>query len=98
MLNKKGICNMELKDTVKLMESDNYKDRFKAEYFQTKIRYDKLHKIIVKAEAGTLDFELTTPILVLKNQKSFMGQYLNQLEIRAEIEGINLEEFSSSEA
>ena len=98
MLNKKGICNMELKDTVKLMESDNYKDRFKAEYFQTKIRYDKLHKIIIKAEAGTLDFELTTPILVLKNQKSFMGQYLNQLEIRAEIEGINLEEFSSSEA
>lgn len=89
---------MELKDTVKLMESDNYKDRFKAEYFQTKIRYDKLHKIIVKAEAGTLDFELTTPILVLKNQKSFMGQYLNQLEIRAEIEGINLEEFSNSEA
>lgn len=88
---------MELKDTVKLMESDNYKDRFKAEYFQTKIRYDKLHKIIVKAEAGTLDFELTTPLLVLKNQKSFMGQYLNQLEIRAEIEGINLEEVSSSE-
>jgi len=89
---------MELKDTVKLMESDNYKDRFKAEYFQTKIRYNKLHKMIIKAEAGTLDFELTTPILVLKNQKSFMGQYLNQLEIRAEIEGINLEELSSSEA
>lgn len=89
---------MELKDTVKLMESNNYKDRFKAEYFQTKIRYDKLHKMIIKAEAGTLDFKLTTPILVLKNQKSFMGQYLNQLEIRAEIEGINLEELSSSEA
>ena len=30
---------MELKDTVALMESDDYKDRFKAEYYQTKIRY-----------------------------------------------------------
>ena len=35
----------ELKDTIELMTSENYKDRFKAEYWQTKIRYDKLHKI-----------------------------------------------------
>ena len=46
--------------------------------------------MIVKKEAGTLSFEPTTPILILKNQKSFMGQYLNQLEIRAEIEQIPL--------
>ena len=39
---------MQLKDTVELMLSDDYKDRFKAEYYQTKIRYDKLHKMIVK--------------------------------------------------
>lgn len=32
---------MELKDTVELMNSEDYKDRFKAEYYQTKIRqYD----------------------------------------------------------
>ena len=36
--------NMELKDTVVLMESDNYKDRFKAEYYQTKIRYENCIK------------------------------------------------------
>ena len=35
---------MELKDTIDLMTSEDYKDRFKAEYYQTKIRYDKLHK------------------------------------------------------
>ena len=46
--------------------------------------------MIVQYEAGTLAFEPVTPILTLKNQKSFMGQYLNQLEIRAEIEGIKL--------
>lgn len=39
---------MELKDTIDLMTSEDYKDRFKAEYYQTKIRYDKLHKMLVK--------------------------------------------------
>ena len=79
-----------LEDTIKLMKSEDYKERFVAEYMQTKIRYNNLHKMIVRMEAGTLDFIPDTPILILKNQKSFMGQYLNQLEIRAEIEGIAL--------
>lgn len=33
----------ELKDTIELMNSSDYKDRFKAEYYQLKIRYTKLH-------------------------------------------------------
>lgn len=81
---------VELSDTVDMMRSADYKERFVAEYMQLKIRYNNLHKMIVKKEAGTLSFEPTTPILILKNQKSFMGQYLNQLEIRAEIEQILL--------
>lgn len=85
-----NLGDIELRDTIDLMSSDDYKERFVAEYLQTKIRYNNLHKIIVKYDAGTLNFELKTPILILKNQKSFMGQYLNQLEIRAEIEGITL--------
>lgn len=32
----------ELKDTIELMNSSDYKDRFKAEYYQLKIRYTKL--------------------------------------------------------
>lgn len=79
-----------LADTVSLMNSDDYKKRFVAEYMQLKIRYNNLHKMLVQKEAGTLAFEPTTPVLTLKNQKSFMGQYLNQLEIRAEIEEIPL--------
>jgi len=47
---------MNLNDTVKMMNSANYKERFKAEYWQTKIRYEKLHRMTVKYEAGTLDF------------------------------------------
>ena len=81
---------MELKDTIKLMNSDDYKERFKAEYYQTKIRYDKLHKMLVKYEARTLDFELSCPPEILEKQACYMGNYLRTLEIRAEIEKIEL--------
>lgn len=81
---------MELLDTVELMVSDDYKNRMKAEYFQTKIRYDKLHKMIVKYESNTLDFEPSCSLDLLKKQASAMGQYLYYLEMRAEIEGIEL--------
>lgn len=80
----------ELSNTVELMESKNYKDRFKAEYYQTKIRYDKLHKMVIKYEARTLDFAPSCSLELLKNQLSFMGNYLRILEIRAEVEGIEL--------
>lgn len=81
---------MELLDTVELMVSDDYKNRMKAEYLQTKIRYDKLHKMIVKYESNTLDFEPSCSLELLKKQASAMGQYLYCLERRAEIEGIEL--------
>jgi len=84
------VKDMELKDTVELMESKEYKERFKAEYCQTKIRYEKLHKMIVKYEAKTLDFTPTCPIEILKAQKAAMGNYLYALEVRAEIENISL--------
>lgn len=81
---------MELKDTIELMNSDDYKDRFKAEYYQTKIRYDKLHKMLIKYEAGTLGFEPSCPLEILEKQACYMGNYLKYLEIRAEIEKIEL--------
>lgn len=82
---------MELKDTVKLMNSADYKERFKAEYLQTKIRYDKLDEMTVKYEAGTLPFTPTCALQLLKEQKMYMGNYIRCLKIRAEIEGIKLE-------
>lgn len=82
---------MELKDTVDLMTSDDYTERFKAEYFQTKIRYDKLHKMLIKKAAGKLDFDPGTTTLLMNEQKRYMGEYLRILETRAEIMGIALE-------
>lgn len=81
---------MQLKDTIELMNSADYKERFKAEYLQTKIRYEKLHKMLIKYEAGTLNFEPSCSLEILKEQKGYMGNYLRMLEIRAEIEKIDL--------
>jgi hypothetical protein len=81
---------MELKDTIEMMQSEDFKERFKAEYWQTKVRYEKLHKTIIKAEAGTLNFTPSSPIGLLIEQKRHMGEYLHCLEVRAEMEGIDL--------
>jgi hypothetical protein len=81
---------MDLMDTVSMMNSSDYKERFKAEYYQLKIRYDKLHKMCIRYEAGTLNFTPTCSLELLKEQKAHMGNYLRCLEIRAEIEGIEL--------
>lgn len=80
----------DLKDTVELMTSDNYEDRFKAEYYQLKIRVEKLHNMIIKWDAGKLDFEPKCSKGLLTLQENYMRQYMNQLEIRAQVEGIVL--------
>lgn len=68
-----------------------WQTRFRKEYYELKERYMKLHKMLVKYDAGTLEFEPTCPIELLRKQKSAMGEYLNILEIRAEIEKITLQ-------
>lgn len=81
---------MELKDTIELMNSSDYKDRYKAEYQQVKIRHEKLHKMLVKWDAGTLDFEPTCSKALLMEQERYMREYIRCLETRAEIEGVDL--------
>ena len=81
---------MELIETKEMMCEKDYRVRFIAEYLQLKIRYDKLHRMIVRYEAGTLDFTPDCSLELLKKQASLMGQYLYVLEMRAEIEGVDL--------
>ena len=81
---------MELKDTIELMQSKDYKERFKAEYRQLEIRIYKLEKMLVKYDAGTLGFNPDCSIALLKDQLSIMRDYLYALQVRAEIEGIEL--------
>ena len=81
---------MELKDTINMMTSADYKDRFRAEYWQLKIRLEKLRKMITKYQAGTLGFTSACSLELLKEQVEPMQLYLDVLEVRAEIEGVQL--------
>lgn len=91
---KKEKNNMELKETVELMNSVDYKDRFIAEYHQVKIRYEKLKNFCNKIEVETmLGKEVTKhdcPLELLREQQKCMGLYLSVLEKRALIENIVL--------
>lgn len=82
--------NLTLADTIPYMNSSDYKDRFIGEYWQTRIRYDKLHDMTVRYEAGKLNFTPSCPLDLLKEQKKYMGMYLNKLEVRAILEEIDL--------
>lgn len=85
---------MQLNKTVDMMLSDDYTERFKAEYHQVVNRANKLRKMLKDWSDGTLakdkDFEPTCPYYLLKWQLRTMEDYIYVLKIRAEIEGISL--------
>lgn len=79
-----------LNDTIDLMTSSDYKDRFAAEYWQTKIRYTKLREMINKYKNGELNFTPKCTVEIFEEQCKYMAMYIGLLESRAEIEGIEL--------
>lgn len=81
---------MELKDTIELMTSADFKERFLAEYWQVKIRTDKLEATLYKYKEGTLPFKPKCSYDLLFNQWLCMQNYLVVLKERAKIEGIEL--------
>ena len=81
---------IELKDTVAMMGSADYKERFVAEYAQLKIRYNKLYAVLEKYAADKLDFKPTCPIEILYEQLDHMEAYLEILKIRAKYEDVEL--------
>ena len=90
-------CAAMLKVMKKMIEEgrpedapDAGQERRKREYRETKERYEKLHRMVTKFEAGVLEFTPKSSIELLRQQKRHMGEYLHDLEIRAEIEGVNL--------
>lgn len=71
---------------------EDYKVRFIKEYKELKDRCEKLNRMLECYYAGTLDFELTCPIMLLEAQLRSMSEYLICLERRAEIEKIPIED------
>lgn len=83
---------MELKETVEMMNSADYKERFKAEYQQVVIRYQKLAAMLRKWDNGELNFTPTCPRSTYNMQVRAMTDYIAVLEARAVMEGVELGE------
>lgn len=92
---------MNFNDTIQMMTSEDYRERFKAEYWQTKIRYERLKKFLTRIEAANDTMYSNNPVEMpehdcpfdlLRKQQKVMGNYLHILEVRAIIERIDLGE------
>ncbi len=81
---------MELRDTINMMTSEDYKERFKAEYFQAEIRYNKLESMLDKWDKGELIFVPDCPKALLEVQMYTMSEYLDILKQRAKFENIEI--------
>ena len=84
------VIKLQLKDTVEMMNSKDFKERFKAEYCQLLIRYDGLLSMLIDWENNMLDFEPICSKETIENQVLFMQGYLDILSLRAKIEEIDL--------
>lgn len=82
---------MELKDTVDLMTSKDFKDRAKAEYYQLDNRIKGLERMLEGYRNNTLDFVPNCSYDLLHTQLVYMRAYRDVLEERAAIENIDLD-------
>lgn len=83
---------MELKDTIVMMTSSDFKERFRAEYFQLNNRIEGLSNMLDKYRHNQLDFRPKCNIKLLDGQFNAMKSYLTHLTERAKIDGIDLQE------
>lgn len=81
---------MKLSDTVPMMNNTDYKEMFKAEYFQLKIRIADLQNMIEKWDDHTSNLEPMCDQKIYNTQLKIMKDYMNVLENRAATENIDL--------
>ena len=79
-----------LNETVELMISSDYKERFKAEYYQLAYRIEKLEEMVKNWDKGLLSFKPTCDRAWYTLQLYAMKQYLQILEMRAERENVDI--------
>ena len=77
-----------MEETVEMMTSSDYKQRFTAEYIQLRIRFNRLLNMIEMWDRGELNFTPTCPRSTYDLQLRSMSEYLAVLEARAKMEGI----------
>lgn len=84
---------MKLVETVNLMCSRDFKDRFIAEYVQLVIRLSKLNDVLNNTSDVSHEVDDITRALMIK-QRDAMESYKECLEKRADIVGIDLSNYS----
>ena len=84
----------DLSQTAELMSSNDYKERFIAEYVQVEIRTKRLERVLKSIEDKTCPkcFKPTCPVDLLESQFKYMNAYRAILIVRASIEEICLPE------
>lgn len=83
---------MILAETINGMVSEDYKERFIAEYQQLVIRYKGLKKMLDNWDKNELAFTPTCPRSTYELQLKAMAEYKAVLRARAVLEGVNLDE------
>lgn len=71
---------------IKLIQSDDYKERLQGEYLELLDRTNKLKRMLYRYDRGLLDFKPDTPIKILKSQLKAMQSYLYILDYRISID------------
>lgn len=89
-LDAKTLNNI-LEKSGKLRNYQDYKDRFRSEYFDLFVRYEKLRRLLEDYKDNKLTFKPVCSYETLYIQSYIMREYLICLVARAEIEEINVD-------
>jgi hypothetical protein len=73
-----------------LEQSEDYRERFKGEYYALRKRIHGLQRMLVKWNRGELDFDPSSSQATLEYQLRLMKQLKDVLEHRAQTEDIDL--------
>lgn len=84
------VRELTLADTAEMMNSEDYKERFRAEYYQAAIRFHKLRAMLEKWDKGELNFKPTCPRSTYNMQIMAMADYIAVLKARAVMEDVEL--------
>lgn len=75
---------------IQYLTSSDWQDRVRGEYLLLKDKVKKLGTMLQKYSSGTLDFKPNCSLEILTMQYNTMNNYLNILELRMNIEHIEI--------
>lgn len=82
---------MKLNESVEMINSENYQEGFKAEYYQLTNRICELQNMLAAWDNDKLTFEPTCPRSTYDLQLKAMMEYKALLEMRAVMENIHID-------